>query len=134
LNFINKRSNRLISRSLRNKKQDHLRSISGIEDNDHYSNDEINDFLALEDPDNHCLRNETTGQTEKYDFISILPPFMKGQEEFYGISHDLKEATKKHGIPIVEYFPPQPTIAPVHCDSCFDWVECYYRDIPLLQE
>jgi BRCT domain type II-containing protein len=44
--FINKRSGRLISRSLRNQKQDHLSSISVIEVNDHCFDDEINDFLA----------------------------------------------------------------------------------------
>jgi hypothetical protein len=130
LNFINKRSGRLISRSLRNKKHDHLSSISMIEVNDHCSDDEINDFLALEDLDNQCLGNETLGQAEQYDFVSRLPPFLKGQEGFAGISHDLKQATGKHETPIVEYIPPRPAIAPVHCDSCLDWVEHYYRDIP----
>jgi hypothetical protein len=46
LSFINKRSGRLISRSLRNRKQDHLSSISLIEVNDHCSDDKINDFLS----------------------------------------------------------------------------------------
>jgi hypothetical protein len=64
LNFMNKRSRRLISRSLRNQKKDHLSSISMIEVNDHYSNQEINDFLSQEDADNQCPGNETTTQVE----------------------------------------------------------------------
>jgi hypothetical protein len=73
LNFMNKRSGRLISRSLRNRKKDHLSSISTIEVNDHCSDEEINDFLAQEDPDNQCLKNEIVGQDEQYDFVSSLP-------------------------------------------------------------
>jgi hypothetical protein len=46
LNFMNKRFGRLISRSLRNRKKDHLRSISTIEVDDHCSDQEINDLLA----------------------------------------------------------------------------------------
>jgi len=61
-----------------------------IEVNYHCSDDEINDLLALEDTVNQCLRNETTGQAEKYDFVSRLPLFLKGQEGFSSISHDLK--------------------------------------------
>jgi hypothetical protein len=52
----------LISRSLRNRKKDHLSSISMIEVNDHCSNEEINDFLAQEDLDNQCLNNDIVGQ------------------------------------------------------------------------
>jgi len=104
-----------------------------IEVNDHCSDDEINDFLTLENLDNQCLRNETIGQYEKYDFVSRLPMFLKGQNHFLSIGQDLKKSTRKHKILVVEYIPPRPAIAPVHCDSCLDWVECYYRDIPLLQ-
>jgi hypothetical protein len=77
---MNKRSGRLISRSLRNQKKDHLSLISMIEVNDHCSDQEINDFLAQEDLDNQSLKNETVGQVEQYDFVSRLPPFLKGQE------------------------------------------------------
>jgi hypothetical protein len=104
-----------------------------IKVNNHCSDEEINDFLAWEDPDNQCLKNETVGQAEQYDFVSRLPPFLKGQEGFAGISHDLKQVTEKHEIPVVEYVPPQPAIASTLCDSCLDWVERYYRDVPLLQ-
>jgi hypothetical protein len=121
-NFINKRSGRLISRSLRNQKHDHLSLIYMIEVNDHCSDDEINDFLTLENLDNQCLRNETIGQYEKYDFVSRLPMFLKGQNHFLSIGQDLKKATRKHKILVVEYIPPRPAITHVHCDSCLDWV------------
>jgi hypothetical protein len=133
LNFVNKRSGRLISRGLRNRKKDHLRSISTIKVNDHCLDEDINDFLAKEDPDNQCLKNEIVVQAKPYDFVSRLPMFLKGQEGFVGLIHDLKQVARKHERPIVEYIPPQPSIAPVHCDNCLDWVEHYYRDIPLLQ-
>jgi hypothetical protein len=132
-NFRNKRSGRLISRSLRNHKKDHLSSILTIEVNDQCSDQEINDFLAQEDPDNQCPRNETNAQVEQYDFVSRFPPCLKGQEGFNGISHDLSQATGKHKIPIADFIPHRSAIAPVHCDSCLDWIERYYRDIPLLQ-
>jgi hypothetical protein len=133
VSFINKRSGQLISRSLRNRKHDHLSSISMIKVNDHCSNDEINDFLAREDMDNQCLENETFGQVVQYNFVSRLPPFLKGQEGFVGIGHDLKQATGRAEAPIAEYTQPRPAIAPVHCENCLDWVERYYRDIPYLQ-
>jgi hypothetical protein len=52
LNFKNKNVSRLISRNLRNRKSDHLRSIDTIEVNDQCSDQDINDFLAREDPKN----------------------------------------------------------------------------------
>jgi hypothetical protein len=52
VNFINKRSGQLISKSLRNRKKDHLISISMIEVNHQCSDDEINYFLAQEYLDN----------------------------------------------------------------------------------
>jgi hypothetical protein len=58
LNFRNKRSSRFIYKSLRNRKSDHLSSISTIEVNDQCSDQEINNFLAQEDPDNQCPENE----------------------------------------------------------------------------
>jgi hypothetical protein len=135
LNFMNKRSGRLISRILRNRKKDHLRliSISTIEVNDSCSNQEINDFLAQEDTNIQCLGNETIGQDEQYEFVSGLPPCLKGKEGFVGISRDLKQARGKQEKPVVEYIQHRSAIAPVHCDTCLDWIERYYRDIPLLQ-
>jgi hypothetical protein len=133
LNFRNKRSGRLISRSLRNQKRDHLSSISMIEVNDQCSDQEINDFLAQEDPDNQCPGNEAITQFEQYDFVSKLPLCLKGKEGFAGIGHDLEQATGKHEIPIADCIPHRSAITPVHCDSCLDWIERYYRDILLLQ-
>jgi hypothetical protein len=69
----------------------------------------------------------------QYDFVSRLPLFLKGQEGFAGIIHDLKQATGRSEASIVVYTQPRPTIALVHCDNCLDWVERYYRDIPYLQ-
>jgi hypothetical protein len=66
--------------------------------------------------------------------MSRLPPCLKGKEGFVGISHDLNQATGKHKIPVVDYIPHRSAIAPVHCDSFLDWIEHYYRDIPLLQD
>jgi hypothetical protein len=62
-----------------------------------------------------------------------LPLCLRGKEGFSGISHDLEQATGKNEVPIVDCIPRQSTIAPVHCDNCLDWIERYYRDIPLLQ-
>jgi regulator of replication initiation timing len=28
---------------------------------------------------------------------------------------------------------PLPNLEPVYCESCFDWIQRYYRDIPYLQ-
>ena len=83
--------------------------------------------------DNQCLGNKNVGQDVKYDFVSRIPPFLKGQEGFASIIHDLKQAIGRFEALIAENIPPRPAIALVHCDSCLDWVERYYRDIPLLQ-
>jgi hypothetical protein len=104
-----------------------------IEVNDQCSDQEINDFLAQKDLDNQCPENEVITQVEQYDFVSKLPPCLKSKEGFAGISHDLKHAIGKHEIPIADYIPHRSAIAPVHCDSCLDWIERYYRDISLLQ-
>jgi hypothetical protein len=132
LNFRNKNVGHLISRNLRNRKSDHLSSIAMIEIDDQCSDPEINDFLAREDPENQCPRKEVVTQVEQYDFVSKLPPCLRGREEFAGISHDLEHATGKNEVPMVDCIPRQSTIPPVHCDSCLDWIEHYYRDIPLL--
>jgi hypothetical protein len=103
-----------------------------IEVNNNGSDDEINDFLAREDVDNQCLGNETIGKAIQHDFSTRLPPFLKGQEGFAGIVHDLKQATGMNEAPIVEYTQHQPAMTLVHSDNCLNWVECYYRDIPYL--
>jgi hypothetical protein len=104
-----------------------------IEVDDHLTDDEINDFLSREDVDNQCLENEIVSEVTQYDFVSILPSFLKYQKGFAGIGHDLKQATRNTKAPIAEYTQPLPAIAPVHCDNCLDWVERYYKEIPYLQ-
>jgi hypothetical protein len=126
---MNKRSGQLISRSLRNRKKDHLSLISTIEVNHHYSDEEINDFLAWEHPNSQSLKNKIVSQVEKYDFVSRLHPCLKGQESFTSMGHDLKQAIGKHEIPVAENIPHRSAIAPVHCDNCLDWIEHNYRDI-----
>jgi hypothetical protein len=123
----------LISRSLRNRKRYHLRSISTIEVNDQCSYQEINGFLAPEDPENQCPGNEAITQFEQYDFVSKLPLCLKVKEGFPGIGYDLEQATGKHEIPVANYIPHRSAITPVHYDNCLDWIKRYYRDIPLLQ-
>jgi hypothetical protein len=125
LNFMNKRSGRLISRNLRNQKKDNLRSIPTIEVTDHYSDQEINDLLAQEDPDNQCPINKTIAQVGHHDFVSRLPSCLKGQEGFDGNSHDLKQATGNHKILVAHYILHRSATAPVHCDSYLDWIERY---------
>jgi hypothetical protein len=82
---------------------------------------------------NQGLRNEIVSEATQYNFVSKQPSFLKDQKGFAGISHDLKQATRKIEAPIVEYTQPRPAIALVHCDNCLYWVEHYYKDIPYLQ-
>ena len=70
----------------------------------------------------------------QYNFISELRSFLKNQEGFVGISHDLKQTIEHTKAPITENTHPFPTIAPMHCENCLDWVKQYYKDIPYLRE
>ena len=100
-----------------------MSSISVIEVDDHLINEEINDFLSREDVDKQGFENEIVGEATQYDFVSKLPPFLKHQNGFDGIGHDLKQATGKTEAPNAEYTQPLSIIAPVHYDNCLDWVE-----------
>jgi hypothetical protein len=133
LSFKNKNVGRLISRKLRNRKSNHLSSIDLIEIDDRCSYREIDDFLAREDPKNQCSRREVITHDEQYDFVTNLPPCLKGKEGFLGIGHNLEQTTGKNEAPLVDCDPRRSTITPVHCDSCLDWIERYYTDVPLLQ-
>jgi hypothetical protein len=133
LNFMNKKVARLISRKLRNRKSNHLTSIDPIDINDQFSDWEIDNFLAREDPENQCPRKEVVTQVEKYDFVSKLPPCLKGKESFSGIGHDLEQNIGKNEAPVVDCVPHWSSITLVHCDNWLDWIERYYRDILLLQ-
>jgi hypothetical protein len=99
VNFTNKRLGRLISRKLRNLQQDHLSSIPVIEVDDHFFEDEIDKFLDQEDVDDQFLGNEIDTDVIKYTFISNLPPFLKNQEGFSGIQHDMKKITGQNKTP-----------------------------------
>jgi hypothetical protein len=133
LSFKNKNVGRLISRKLRNRKGNHLSSIEPIEIDDRGSDHEIEDFLIWEDPENQCSRREVITHFEPYDFVTNLPPCLKGKEGFSGIGHDLEQTVGKIEAPLVDCVPHRSVVTPVHCDSCLDWVERYYTDVPLLQ-
>jgi hypothetical protein len=130
--FKNKKAGHLISRKLRNRNDTHLSSIDPIEI-DEVSDPEIEDFLVQEDPELQGSRREVTIPTEPYDFVTNFPPCLKGKEGFSGIRQDLKQTTDKTDAPMVDCVLHRPTTSPVHCDDCFNWVEHYYIDIPLLQ-
>ena len=92
---------RLIYRKIRNQKSNHLSSIDPIEIDDRCSYKEIDDFLARENLENRCPRKEVVAQVEKYDFVSNLPPCLKGKEGFLGIGHDLEKKIQvkmKHSL------------------------------------
>jgi hypothetical protein len=58
LHFRNKNVGRLISRKLRNRKSNPLRSIDLIHIYDRCSDREIENLLACKDPKNQCSRKE----------------------------------------------------------------------------
>jgi hypothetical protein len=60
-------------------------------------------------------------------------PHVSEAKRFFSISHDLEQAIGRHEASVTDCIPQQSIIAPVHCDNYLDWIECYYRDIPLLQ-
>jgi hypothetical protein len=132
LGFKNKKAGHLISRKLRNRNDTHLSSIVRSRSM-RVQDPEIEDFLVREDPELQGSRKEITGPTEPYDFVSNFPPCLKGKEGFSGISHNLKQTTDKTNAPMVDCVLHRPTTSPVHCDGCFEWIEWYYIDIPLLQ-
>jgi hypothetical protein len=127
LGFQNKRAGRLISRKLRNRNDAHLSSIGPIEVNE-VSDSEIEDFLALEDPD--CQRFDPT---EPYDFVTNLPPCLKGKEGFSGIGLGQGKITGKVDTTMFDCTLHQHIVPPVQCDVCLHWIERYYTDIPILQ-
>ena len=81
LSFKNKNVGHLISRKLRNRKDNHLRSIDLIEINEGLDR-EIEDFLIWEDPKNQCSRKDVITHFEPYDFVTNLPLCLKGRRIF----------------------------------------------------
>jgi hypothetical protein len=65
--------------------------------------------------------------------VSNLPPFLKEQEGFSGIQYDLKRIMEQGKPLTTDQTRPLPNLEPVYCESCFDWIQRYYRDIPYLQ-
>jgi hypothetical protein len=55
VNFTNKRPGRLLSRKLRNQQRDNEKSTPVIEVDDHFSEDEIEYFIAQEDIDDRIM-------------------------------------------------------------------------------
>jgi hypothetical protein len=110
-----------------------LSSIDPIEINDRCLDREIDDFLGREDPKNQCSRREVITHDEQYNFVTNLPPCLKGKEVFSGIGHNLEQTTCKNEAPLVDCDPLRSSITTVHYDSCLDWIECYYTNVPLLQ-
>ena len=66
---------------------------------------EIDNFLACEDPKNQCSRREFITNDEQYDFVTNLPPCLKGKEEFLGIGHSLEQTTGKNEAPLFDCDP-----------------------------
>jgi DNA-directed RNA polymerase subunit N (RpoN/RPB10) len=110
-----------------------LSSIDLINIDDWCSDREIDDFLAREDLENQCSRREVITHVEQYDFMTNLPPCIKGKEGFLGIGHELEETIGKNEVPLVDHVSRRSAISPVHCDSCLNWIERYYTDVPFLQ-
>jgi hypothetical protein len=89
IGFKNKRAGCQISRKLRNRSTTHLSLISPIKI-DEYSNPEIEEFLVLEDPYLQGYRQKDITSAKPYDFVTNLPPCLKGKEGFPGIRLDQK--------------------------------------------
>jgi hypothetical protein len=79
VNFKNKRDGWLISRSLRNKTNPHVDTISMIEVSKS-SDSEIDKFLAEEDPMSFGLY-----LNRPYNYVDNFPPCFKDNPEFLGI-------------------------------------------------
>jgi hypothetical protein len=93
LGFQKKKAGRLISRKLRNQNDAHLSSISPIKV-DEVSYSEIESFLPFEDLDCQGYRKKVIVPTEPYDFVTNLPPCLRGEEGFSGIRHDQGKITR----------------------------------------
>jgi hypothetical protein len=112
---------------LRNRSKPHLSSIDPIEINE-VSDPKIEIFLAEEDPDRH-----KSEPTQPYDFVSNLPPCLKGSKGFTGIKFGQGPTTGNVDILTPNYTLPRQIAPSVHCEVCLHWIEWYYSDIPILQ-
>jgi hypothetical protein len=89
--------------------------------------------IPVIDVDNQIFVDDTSINAPQFDCVSNLPPFLKKQKGFSGIQHDLKRIMEQGKSPCIDPTVPLPSIEPVYCENCFDWIERYYRDIPYLQ-
>jgi hypothetical protein len=89
IGFKNKRAGRQILRNLRNRSTTRLSSI-GLIEIDEYSDPKIEDFLILEDPYLQGYSKKVIDSTKPYDFVTNLPPCLKGKEGFPGIRPNQK--------------------------------------------
>jgi len=89
-----------------------------IEIDDLFSKYEIDNFISQEDVYDWVLGNKIDIDVIQYNFFSNLPPFLKTQEDFSSIRHDLKQITEKTKVPFAKQAQPLPTIEPIHCENC----------------
>jgi hypothetical protein len=127
LGFQNKGAGRFISRKLRNRNDAHLSSINPIEVNE-VSDSEIEDFLVLEVLD--CQRFDLA---EPYDFVTNLPPRLRGKEGISGIGFARGQIAGEADTTMLDHTLHQHVIPSIQCDVCLHWIERYYIDIPILQ-
>jgi hypothetical protein len=102
IDFKNNRPGRLIFRTLRNRHRDHEKPIPVIDVNDQISEDDTNAYAP------------------QFNFVSNLPPFLKKQQGFSGIQHDLKRIMEQGKLPTTEQARPLPSMEPVHCENFFE--------------
>ena len=69
------------------------------------SDPKIKDFLVQEDPKIQGFRREVIIHIEPYDFVTNLPPCLKGKEGFLGIRQDLEKKTGKNEASLVDCVP-----------------------------
>jgi len=89
----------------------------------------IEDTISIEDANFDATRMDSV----KYNFVSILPPFLKEQEGFLGIQCDLKRFMAQDKPLNSDDTLPLPRLEQVYCEECFTWIQRYYQDIPYLQ-
>jgi len=114
VNFTNKRPSHLLYRKLRNQNRDNEKLTPLIEVDDHFFEDEIEYFIDQEDIDDRIMGKNINTDGIQFDFISNIPPFLKKQEGFFVIQHDLKQITGQTKFPFAEHAQPLPTIEIVH--------------------
>jgi hypothetical protein len=126
--FHNKRTGRLILRSLRNRSKSHMSSIESIEIHES-SDSEIEKFLAEEDPN---YSRPDLSQT--FDYVNNLPPCLRNNKEFIGIKLGQRPTVDSGSVLTHSHVPPQLIVPDVHFEVCLHWIGRYYTDIPILQE